>query len=316
MSLRNVANIDLFRVGTHNGEEYSLDDLKCMVEAFASAGYQVPVKVGHAEEEGMPAMGWLTKVYLVGDTLVGDMELQPEIYEQVKNRLFDHVSVEIYFNALRDGVTFPKALKAVALLGAETPGCVGLKPLRQATFAAGEYQKIATFTTGVKKMAETVTMAALDEANAKFAAATKELDEAKAFIAKMAMEKRAAEIELKLADCKIPALKKPLSILYSAVHGRKVRCMAAGTAEEMEYDASSALDEIMAMLAKLGKMLKGEMSEAIKPAEELPEEDAGVTIDKMTKKMASEKGINYPAAFQKVLSENPELAKKYANRSN
>lgn len=325
MSLQTIRNVELFRIGTHNGEEYSREDLLTMAEAFGKVGYQVPVKVGHGEMDGMPAMGWVSNVRVDGDTLVGDMELQPDVFKQVQARLYDHVSVEIYFNAVRDGVTFPKALKAVALLGAETPGCAGLKPLREATFAAGEFEKVATFQVKVSKMTEASktpegSAVALQEMETKVASMAKQLASAETEINALRDEKRKNEVAAKVAACKLPAARKALTVLYTAHVGTTttVKCMAEEGKDVAEYNAGSMIDEIVGMLNKLAEMMTSEMSKGGDPAkgEDEEDEDPGMLVNKKTIAMMAEKKMDYGAAMKAVLVANPALAKAYASRAN
>jgi hypothetical protein len=133
MELRDV---EIFRSGMWNGETYSNRDLDDMIWAFDRVGFKVPVKIGHAEKSGAPAYGWVASIRRSGDKLVADFEdLSRDLYKAIKDRRFDAVSSEIFWNLNRNGVIFPRVLKAVALLGAETPGVSGLAPLSAATIS-------------------------------------------------------------------------------------------------------------------------------------------------------------------------------------
>jgi hypothetical protein len=126
-----IRDVEIFRTGTWNGDEYTEKDLDDMVEAFDKAGYRPPVKLGHSDQVGEPAYGWVDAIRRVGDRLVADfMDLPQSIYEAIRDRRYDAVSSEIFFNLKRGGEKFRRALKAVALLGAEIPGVAHLKPLR------------------------------------------------------------------------------------------------------------------------------------------------------------------------------------------
>ena len=58
-------------------------------------------------------------------------DLPDKLAAGIKDHRFDSVSPEIFFNLTRNGEKFRRALKAVALLGAEIPAVAGLKPLRE-----------------------------------------------------------------------------------------------------------------------------------------------------------------------------------------
>lgn len=130
--LFDLKGVEIFRVGTWNGDKYTRADLDDMVANFERVGFRPPVKLGHREASGAPANGWVRAIRRVGDALVADlMDLPKQIYEAVKTRRFDAVSSEVFWNLKRGGRTFKRALKAIALLGAETPAVSGLKPLRE-----------------------------------------------------------------------------------------------------------------------------------------------------------------------------------------
>lgn len=130
--LYELHGVEIFRAGTWNNDKYTVDDLDEMVVNFDKVGYQVPVKLGHAEDGGEPAYGWVSRVFRIGDKIVADLrDLPGKIYDAIRNRRFDHVSAEMFWDLKRNGETFRRALKAVALLGAETPAVAGLTPLRE-----------------------------------------------------------------------------------------------------------------------------------------------------------------------------------------
>ena len=129
--LFSLKNVEIFRTGEWNGDKYTRDDLHDMVRNFNRVGFRPPVKLGHAENSGEPAYGWVETIKVVGDRLVADfMDLPRAVYTAIKQRRYDHVSAEIFWNLKRAGKTFRRALKAVALLGTETPAVADLKPLR------------------------------------------------------------------------------------------------------------------------------------------------------------------------------------------
>lgn len=129
-----IYGVEIFKVGKWNGDEYTIKDLDDIVESFDKVGYNVPVKLGHSDAIGEPAYGWVSAIRRDGDKLIADFKNVPQkIYDAIKERAYDAVSCEIFWNLERDGKTFPRALKAVALLGSETPAVSGLAPLRTVT---------------------------------------------------------------------------------------------------------------------------------------------------------------------------------------
>ena len=129
--MADISDVEIFRTGIWKGDRYTVADLDDMVDAFPLVGFRPPIKLGHLEKSGSPAFGWIRSIKRVGDVLLADfMDLSPQLLKMIKARAFDTVSAEIFWDVTRDGVKFRRVLKAVALLGAETPAVSGLAPLR------------------------------------------------------------------------------------------------------------------------------------------------------------------------------------------
>lgn len=145
--LRTVRGVEVFRTGTWKNDRYDTADLDAMVEAFDKVGYKPAVKLGHAEKSGDPAYGWVQRIYRAGQKLLADIEVLPAVYDQIRRRMFDHVSAEIFWNVDRGDRKYPRALKAVALLGAEIPAVAGLAPLRSVVhnIPRGSFHHVATY---------------------------------------------------------------------------------------------------------------------------------------------------------------------------
>ena len=129
--LKDLKGVEIFQAGKWNGDFYSLDDLKEIVNSFGELKEKLQpfVKLGHNEsqpllaKDGFPAAGWIDNVYIQGNKLLADIKDMPSvIYELVKNKAYKRISSEIYWN-LKDssGKIYKRALKAIALLGGDTP---------------------------------------------------------------------------------------------------------------------------------------------------------------------------------------------------
>lgn len=144
-----ISGVEIFRVGTWKGDRYDVADLDEMVANFDKVGYRVPVKLGHKEESGQEAYGWVERVRRVGDRLVADfVDVPAALFAKIKARAYDAVSSEIYHNVERGTQRFRRALKAVALLGAEIPAVAGLAPLRTVVNALSpsQFARVGTYT--------------------------------------------------------------------------------------------------------------------------------------------------------------------------
>jgi len=72
------------------------------------------------------------------------MDIPDSLAAIIRERGYDQLSAEVYLNLDRDGKKFRRALKAVALLGAEVPAVSNLKPLRE--LFAGQSASSVCFT--------------------------------------------------------------------------------------------------------------------------------------------------------------------------
>jgi hypothetical protein len=125
-----VADVEIFAAGKWNGDSYTEKDLDEMVRAFNETKDKVKpyLKIGHSESQSLlrsdelPAAGWIANLRRVGRKLVADFSRVPKkIHDLIKTAAYRRVSSEIYWNFTLDGKKYPRMLKAVALLGGETP---------------------------------------------------------------------------------------------------------------------------------------------------------------------------------------------------
>jgi len=139
--LYNIDGVEIFATGTHKKDKYTTEHLDMMIKAYTKVGFTPPLKDGHHnEKQGWPALGWIKNLRRVGEKLVADfIEMPKQVYEAIKNRRYDRVSAEIYFDYEDKNLGFfPRVLRAVALLGAEIPEVKNLKPLREVVHEDGE----------------------------------------------------------------------------------------------------------------------------------------------------------------------------------
>jgi len=138
-----IPGVEIFRTGIWNGDRYTGQDLDDMVEAFNAVGFEPPVKLGHGAKDSDPAFGAIQNLRRAGDKLIADFANVPaELAEMIRAKRFRSVSAEIFFNLGRNGRKFRRALKAVAVIGADVPGVADLKPLYEATFGEHSFAKL------------------------------------------------------------------------------------------------------------------------------------------------------------------------------
>lgn len=158
-----MRNVEVFRSGRAlkrvNGEwmvlEFTTDDVKDLVEAFAVLGWQPPLKAGHGDDQTvvleLPSLARVAGVRAAevkdpqGLRQLGafaDLEKVPtELREAIRAGKFPQRSIEFWRGRVprpggKDGEKFPFVLKAVALLTPdEFPAVRGMKPLDVAPLA-------------------------------------------------------------------------------------------------------------------------------------------------------------------------------------
>jgi len=134
-----LRNVEVFKVGTWNGDHYTSSDLKQIESNFKELSHKVkpPLKIGHSEdqkflkEEGLPAAGWVSRLKQVGDTLFATITNVPKkIAELIKDKAYRRVSSEIYPEYSSGGKTFKNVFRAVALLGGDIPAIDSLEDVK------------------------------------------------------------------------------------------------------------------------------------------------------------------------------------------
>lgn len=135
LETEDINNVELFAVGTWNGDTYTEADLDAMVEAYrAGVPRSRPVKVGHIKDGkpiplspgfAAPAVGWVENLRRVKDRLYGDLKAVPKtVAALIKTGAYRHRSAEVYWNFVdHEGRKWPRVFKALALLG-DTPPAV------------------------------------------------------------------------------------------------------------------------------------------------------------------------------------------------
>lgn len=146
-----IQGVEIFSTGKWNGDEYTREHLLEMVQAFeeTKSGARPYVKLGHdskqklLQEDGLPAAGWVEKIYIKGDKLVADfVDIPRKVYDLIKSKAYRKVSSEIFWNITIGEKTYKKMLSAVALLGADTPGVMNLSDILAMYNLKKSYEKL------------------------------------------------------------------------------------------------------------------------------------------------------------------------------
>lgn len=139
-----IEEMEIFRIGTHNGDDFTEEDLEEIAENFEKLKSEVrpKLKITHHEHQkslaGLASYGDITEVYtryVDGEKrLFAKIENVPkEVIAFIKERRFPERSIEIYPEfklGVKDGSpVYKNVLKAIALLGQEMPAVTGMAPI-------------------------------------------------------------------------------------------------------------------------------------------------------------------------------------------
>jgi len=149
----NECEMEIFRAGTHNGDEFSEDDLNEIADNFKKLKNEVRPKLkithhGDDDEQtklaGLASYGDIVDVYVkINDD--GEKRLYckcanipKEVMDWMRAGRFSERSIEIYpefkIGTQKDSPIYRNVLKAVALLGHEMPAVTGMQPIRLSEF--------------------------------------------------------------------------------------------------------------------------------------------------------------------------------------
>jgi hypothetical protein len=116
---KKVVFIEMFRAGpqiSSTGQKmvFTEGDLEQVVNTYNPDKHEAPLIIGHDQDDGTPALGWVRKVWRKGKELWGKVELTPKAENLIRDGVFKKVSSSFY---LPDAETNP------------TPGNLALRHL-------------------------------------------------------------------------------------------------------------------------------------------------------------------------------------------
>lgn len=346
--LFNIDGVEIFRTGTWNGDKYTAGDLDDMVAAFAGVGFKPPVKLGHKDSSGDPAYGWVESVRRSGDILIASFtDLPKSIFEAIKNKRFNAVSSEVFFNLKRNGVKFRRALKAVALLGAEIPAVSGLKPLHDSFRGlSAESESVYTLQmedfsvpdkkvqkttddkqepTDDKKLTEAVAeiakltaqLSEKDDSALEVKRLTERVDELNTQMAGVEERRRSESIRSKVEKLRIPVLREHVAAFYELATTAETKVNFTVDDKPEKIDPVSVVDDLVERLNKHTEKLFSELSAAGNLVrDDAPRsEDASGEVHSLTQEYMRKNDVkDYQTAMDAVLDdpENRDLKAKYA----
>lgn len=348
--LHNIEGVEIFAAGNWNGDEYSESDLDDMVLAAPEVGYVPPLKDGHHPDiPGTRALGWVKNLRRIGKKLVADfMDLPKVVYEAIKKRSYDTVSSEIFWDLSRNGKTFRRALKAVALQGAEIPA-VNLRPLREIvnnepaqTFKVINMKRSAMADDNqeeidmdkVKEMQDRIDELTkkLEEASKNkhsdsdleksYKEANEEISRLKAAheestkaLGVLIEDRRKERIKVKSDNMKVPSLRPYIFSIYDAITsgGKIVKFSEKLDSEPKEVEVEKIVDGMVEAINKSAQSLFSELAKS-GGGNEGHEDDPEMEIDRRIREYREKnREASYSEAMRIVLEKDPDLAGRYAH---
>lgn len=327
MNFSELRGAEIFSVGTWNDITFTESDLVGIADSFnqlALSG-RVPLKFGHNDEQpltdGQPALGWVERVWVEGNKLLADFVNVPEVvYNAIRDKLYNFVSVELLEEAARDGKVFPWVLSGIALLGSDLPAVSNLQELSKLTMsrrACRQFNKagLLTFTGDSTRMADDDTKALRDRLADMEAKLAKFTDENKALAAE-----RDEAIKLRKQE-KAKAIKEQVEAKFEDAIERKVLLPKSREAYFKWQFPSDDVDKLinefdMKDVDNFIEENKVQMSSnAGKPRQAADDEEGktpDVVLTQRTKRFMTENRVtDYKFAMMQVLGEDPELAEAY-----
>jgi hypothetical protein len=325
---RTLEEVEIFRPGRWNGQDYTLQDVDDLVDSYADLGYIAPVKLGHADKDGAPAYGWVSQIRRAGNRVIAMLtDLPDDLYDLIRAKRYNSVSVEIYKNLSRNGKVYSRALKAVALLGAQIPAVSGLKPLSESLSADDTFDEILSIDIkddimsddiarlkeeNTQLQAELVKLRSqdfkseLDKLNQTIESKEQAIVTAAAKIAALETELNRNRIAGKVSKVTIPAYRPIVEALYLAVDGAKVVKFADG-----EKTGEALVDALVDKINVESKSLFTETGRSTQQT--LADEAPHAKLDRLAQEWMTKHGEkDYGQAMHAVLKADRELAMAYA----
>jgi len=135
---KSIKAVEIFSTGTWNNNKITKDVLEDIVKAFneTSASIKPFLKLGHDEnqeflqKDGLPAAGWIEKLYIKGNKLLADFsDIPKKVFQLIESKAYRKVSSEIYSGITLGGKKYNHLLGAVALLGSDLPAVLNLNDI-------------------------------------------------------------------------------------------------------------------------------------------------------------------------------------------
>lgn len=323
-----IDKAEIFAVGNWNGVNITEATLDNIVENFERLReyIDIPIKLGHDDDQpltdGMPALGWVSKVWRDGKKLFAAFSDVPDIVaEAINKKLYKYVSIELAQGAELDGENIGDVMTAVALLGAELPAVKSIAALSKYMTAdksdklsfssrslfTHKKQEDIDMSDDLKKLAER-----LDALTEKFTAAQEENAQLKDKLKEA--ESRFASVKEELEKKEFSARKKNLEEKLEGYvkDGRASPAVRDDLLAKIDDDiehvefAASVLEKNKSAKFSYGE--QGEVGNNSGDDDDLPADEI---LHRKAKKFSAEHNVGYSDAVAAVLDDDQALAAEY-----
>jgi hypothetical protein len=332
--LNSIKGVEIFAAGVWNGDRYEVADLDQMIIAFeeTSRVFKPFLKLGHDEgqkiiqKDGLPAAGWIDKVYRIGDKLLADFaDIPSKIYDLIKNKAYRKVSSEIYWNMEVLDKKYPYLLGAVSLLGADTPAvtCLndilafyGLEKQNEVTFKQylfnGEEKPVSKTEGEIKAELELAdTLKKVEESEAQAKTYAQERDSLKTELEAVKAEK--AKLEAKAQELAFEAVKAQREKYMTELMAEKLITPAMKSyvaelicEEKKEYSVGEkklSMQDLLKEILKLHTASDVNTTEGSEDGRETQAIDSDESINQKIEKYMADNSVSYKAAYKAVTAE-------------
>ena len=321
--------VEIFKAGHWNGDEYTEGDIEELEKNFSELSQLVKpyLKLGHdnnqtlLQKDGYPSAGWITNVKKKGKSLFADIKNIPEkVYELINRKAYGRFSPEIFIGLKHGEKKYGKVLKALSLLGAQTPAIMELGDFIN-LYENYNYDAVKIYDSWSEKKMEDKKKEEVKTFEAEYQTAIKEKEQiSKAY---EELQAKVSGIEKQRKSEKIEAMLKKFShegkILPSQIPIVSALIADMGDVKEFEYvennekkkiggDPIDMVEKLFSLNPKIVEFgatsHAGDKSFGKTDFNAMDYSEQGEYIDKKTKELMKEdKNLSYVDAYKQVARE-------------
>ena len=96
-----IKEVHIFKAGKQTSaqgvtRDFTVGDLKEIANSYKPELHEAPIRIGHEDNDKVPAWGWVKGVKVRGDELFAEIDFSPLASDYVQNGLYKKVSASFY----------------------------------------------------------------------------------------------------------------------------------------------------------------------------------------------------------------------------